>query len=297
MSALRSEERAQSTSTTAGGYLIPDDVSFYNRYVAARLMYNPMEQSGATILNTSSGNPLPIPTFNDTSNVGALLAENSAVTTQDVTFGQAVLNAYKYTSKLVLVSQELLEDSAVSVDSLLSDVLGQRMGRALASAFTTGDGSSKPSGVVTGSTLGVTAASATALTMDELFGLKHSVDPAYRQGAKWMFNDSTLLAIKKLKDGNGNYIWSSGVALGRADMIDGDPYIVNPAMASIATGNKSVLYGDFSQYFIRHIGQPTLLRLTERYAEYFQVGFVLAQRHDGLLVNAGTNPIKHLLQA
>lgn len=291
------ERRAmQSNNDTAGGYLIPDE--FFNSIVPAKLAWGGMRRAGATVIRTSSGAPLSIPTDNDTSNSGAILNEGATVSTQDVSVGQAVLNAYMYTSKEVRVSRQLLQDSAFPIGPWLAEKLSTRIGRATNSHFTTGTGASQPYGVVTASTAGKTAASATAITFDELLDLKHSVDPDYRLSAKWMFNDNTLLAAKKLKDGEGRYLWQPGSPVsGEPATLDGDPYVINQSMSSIATGVKSVLYGDFSYYYIRDVADAVLLRLEERYAPELQVAFILFQRHDGVLVNPGVAPIKHLVQA
>lgn len=288
------EQRALSAGTDAsGGYTVPE--GFYGQLQEAMLAFGGMRRAGATIVTTDSGNPLPIPTDNDTSNKGARLSENTQVSEQDITFGAATLNAYMYTSKLVRVSIQLLEDSAFDIGGYLSRKLGMRLGRITNQEFTTGTGSSQPEGVVTGAALGVTASAVDTFTWDELVDLQHSVDPDYREmGGRWMFADAALKVAKKLKDGEGRPIWVPGVALGQPDTILGDPYLVNQDVADPATSAKSVLYGDFSNYFIRDVRGVQLMRLSERYADYLQVGFIAFSRHDGQLVDAGTNPIKYL---
>jgi HK97 family phage major capsid protein len=125
----------------------------------------------------------------------------------------------------------------------------------------------------------------------------HSVDPAYRANARYMFNDGTLKVLKKKKDGDGQYLWLSGLAVREPDTIMGKPYTINQHMASIATGAKVALFGDFSKYYIRRVAGVQVLRLTERYADYNQTAFLMFARADGALVDAGTNPIKHLINA
>jgi HK97 family phage major capsid protein len=162
--------------------------------------------------------------------------------------------------------------------------------------LTTGDGSGDPNGIVTASTLGVTAASATGLTADELIDLQHSVDPAYRTSpkARFMFNDSTLKVLRKLKDGEGRYIWDAGdFTKGVAGSLLGASYSVNQAMASIATGNKSVLWGDFSKYFVRKVGAPIIGVMRERF--WPDLGIAGLIRLDGEL--GDTAAVKHLIQA
>lgn len=288
------EMRAQSTSTTAGGYLIPE--GFQAELEQALLDFGGMREA-ARILRTATGNDLPWPEVNDTTNEGALLAENTQDGEQDFTFGVTTFNAYMYTSKIVRVSLQLLQDSAFDVDAFMRDALGVRLGRITNRHMTTGTGSSQPNGVVTASTAGVTAASSSTVTHDELLDLKHSVDPAYRRmpSTRWMFNDGTLKVLKKLKDSDNRPLWAPGISVREPDVIDGDVYTVNQAMPVMGSSTKSILYGDFSKYVIRDVRDASLLRLVERYADYLQVGFLAFMRSDGDLVDAGTNPIKHLV--
>jgi HK97 family phage major capsid protein len=183
------------------------------------------------------------------------------------------------------------------MEPLLTDLFGERLGRTANEVLTTGTGSGQPNGIVTAASTGLTAASATAITSDELIDLFHSVDPAYRASPKcrWMFNDSTLAAIRKLKDGQGNYLWQMGdVRTGEPDMFLGKAYSVNQAMADIATGNSSVLFGDLSRYVVRKVRGFQVMTLRERYAENFQVGMVGFKRFDGELLN--TSAVKKLVQ-
>ena len=240
---------------------------------------------------------MPWPSVNDTTVKGRLLAENTGVTTTDVAFGSTTMHAFKFSSDLVLVSAELMQDSAFDLAMILGSLLGERLGRILADYYTTGTGSSQPQGIVTGATLGVTAASATAIAADEIYKLKHSVDPAYRNGAGWMMHDQVLLYVKLLKDGQGRYLWQSSLAGGAPDTIDGQPLTINQSMASsVATTNKTMLYGDFSKFKIREVGEIRLRRLVERYADVDQEGFVAFFRADSRLIDGGTHPIKYLVQ-
>ena len=289
------ERRALSTSATAGGDFIPQ--GFRNVLEQALLAFGGVRKARVTVLRTASGNQMDIPTSDDTGNVGALLAENTEDSEQDVETGAAVLDAYKYTSKIVRVSKELLQDSAFDIDSWLGNILGERIGRALAAAFTTGTGTNQPAGVVTGSTLGVTAAATATVTTDELIDLYHAVDPAYRASAEWMLADAMIKVIRKLKDGDNQYMWQPGLTAGAPDMLYGKPVVVNQSMASPAAAAKTVLFGDFSKFLIRDVLDVSLVRMVERYADYHQVGFVAISRHDSVLVDAGTAPIKHLIQA
>lgn len=307
MNALSAEHRAIASSristiknaqgvgsNTGGGYTVP--TGFYDQLVDAEKAYGGMLIAGNTI-NTESGDTLPIPTDNDTTNSGALLSENTQVTAQDVTFGSVTLNAYMYTSKLVLVSIQLLNDSAFDLNTFLANKLGTRIARAINTHFTTGDGAAKPYGAVNAATSGKVGATgeSTSLIYDDLFDLEHSVDPAYRVGPKvgFMMSDSTLKAIKKLKDGQGRYLWNAGIGEKSMDTINGYKYTINQDMAAMAANAKSVLFGDFSYYWMRRVAGAQVLRLTERYADYAQVGFLAFQRWDGTLIDAGTHPLAY----
>ena len=288
------------TSDPAGGYTVP--TGFYQQLIDAEKAYGGMTDA-SFVFDTATGNALPIPTDNDTTNSGAILGENVQVGAQDVTFGAVTLNAYTYTSKLVLVSNQLLQDSAFQLDAFLSKRLGVRIARAINTHFTTGDGASKPNGVTVAGTLGRTAGGSTSsgetasILYDDLIELEHSVDPAYRKNGRFMLSDTALKVIKKLKDGLGRPLWLSGIAVKEPDTINGYPYTINQDMAAPAASAISMLFGDFSNYFIRRVAGIQVLRLTERYADFNQTGFLAFQRWDGSLVDAGTHPIKYLQQS
>lgn len=273
------EHRAQSVGTVgAGGYLVQTTLS---DALEEQLLYYANVREVAQVIRTSTGNPYDIPTMNDTTNKGEIIAENTAYNAQDLAFSKVTLNSYKYSSKLVLCSIELLQDSIVDIPSLLGKMLGERLGRIQADHFTTGTGSGQAQGLVTGATAGVTAASATAIAVNDLLGLVHSVDRAYRQDAKFMMHDSIFLAIRKLQDTLGRPIFTESYVVGEPDRLFGYPVIINNSMASsIATGAKTILFGDFSKYIIRDALDVQILRLDERYAEYGQVAFTAIMRTD-----------------
>lgn len=293
--------RASQTVGTGstGGYTVPQ--GFWADVIAAMKWFGGMRAANTKKISTDMGNTLPIPTSDDTSNTGRLLAENSAVTNTDVTFGQTNLNAYKWSSDILLVPFELLQDSGVDIEAFLISRIAERLARVQNTYFTTGTGSSQPQGVVTGATLGVTAASATTITYNELVNLKYSVNRAYRNNAQWMTSDTNLKVILKLTDGNSRPLFESllNVSLksGEPDTLFGQPLIINNDIADIATTVKTYLYGDFSNYWIRDVKAMMLLRLVERYADNGQVGFVAFARSDGRLVDAGQHPIKYIQQA
>ena len=291
------ESRAQAVGTaSAGGYLVPE--GFRNQIVETMLDYGAVARV-AQVITTNTGGVLPWPTNNDTGNVGALLAENTQVTEQDLTLGSAQLDAYKYTSKLVRVSLEFLQDVAwMDAEGFLSRKLGERIGRIENQHFTTGTGTNQPNGIVTGATSGVTAAGVAAITGDELIDLVHSVDPAYRRSnrSRFMLSDAALASVRKLKDANDNYLWVPGLSTGQDDTLLGYGYEINQDMADPAAGVKSVLFGDFfAGYVIRRVRGIQMIRLDERYADYFQVGFVSFSRADGEVQDASA--YKALTQA
>ena len=284
------EERAQSVGTnTAGGYFVPDQ--FQAELVKSMKMWGPMLDPGVNrMLTTATGATLTWPTMDDTANVGALIAENQQVSLSEASFGTRSLDAYKYTSGVVLISNELLQDAVMSVDSIISDAMSERIGRISNTHLTTGDGANKPRGIVTAAGAGITSSAATALTFDDLIELEHSVDPAYRSdpSVRWMFNDTTLKALRKIKDGDGNYIWQPANSLtGAPQRIFEYGYVVNQAVANIGSGAKSVLFGAMNKYVVRMVKQFALKRLVERYADYDQVGFIGFQRIDGDLMDTG----------
>jgi len=292
---FRNESRALSvTQVTGGGATIPE--GFVQNLEEALLQFGGIRQV-ADVLRTNSGNDLPWPTVNDTTNLGSILSENTTVAPLDVPFGQIVFHAYKYTSNLVLVPVELMEDSAFDLAAELGRLLGIRIGRITANHFTTGTGAAQPTGVVTAATQGPQGLSTSAILSDDLYNLKHTVDPAYRTGpgVGFMLHDKVLLVVKKLKDGLGRPLWQASLAGKIPDTIDGDPVYINQSMVNaVASTNKTVLYGDLSKYKIRDVSEFRLRRLIERYADADQVGFIAFSRHDGNLLDAGTHPVAYL---
>lgn len=293
------EERAQSVGTnSAGGFLVPEGFS-YNLDEALKA-YGGVRQA-ADVFATATGNDLPWPTVNTTAQVGELLAENAQVADEDVVFGSKTFKAYMFSSKMVKVSLQLMQDSAFDLNAYLTSALAERLGRGTNAYFTTGTGSSQPEGIVTGSTAGVTAAAVAAITLNEVLDLYHSVDPAYRSapGAAWMMNDTTLKGLKKLSTGAANdpVFFTPGINVGDADQMLGKPIYINQDMESPATAKKTLLFGDMKKFKVRDVLGYQMMRLNERFADYLQVGFIGFMRCDSGLLDAGTNPIKHLVQA
>ena len=297
---VKTDQRAQTVGTnSAGGFTVPEEMMA--EMVKSMKAWGPMyDEDICRVIVTSGGNPMPFPTVDDTTVTAGAHTEGATLTDdggKDVTFGEKQLDAFAFDTEWLRVSKELADDSAFAMESLIGGLLGERLARIANLQLTTGSGSSAPNGVVTASTAGKTAASATAITSDELIDLQHSVDPAYRRApsVRWMFNDSTFQAIRKLKDGDGNYLWQMGdVRVGAPGTLLGAPYSINQDMASIATGNKTVLWGDFGKYFVRKVGQPLVGAIQDK---DFWPGFGIAGyiRFDGEL--SDTASIKHLVQA
>jgi HK97 family phage major capsid protein len=274
------------TPASAGGYLVPEDFS-YALSVATK--FTGEVERLAQVLNTQSGATLPYPKVDDTSVVGAILSEGSADVVSDMTFAALNLGAYTYSSKIVKVSYQLLQDAAFDLDAFLVDALGTRIARGQNAHFTTGDGSSKPTGLITAGSSALTTASATAITADEILTLIHSVDKSYRNSASFalMGADSTAAAIRKLGVGSSNDfpVFIPGMAAGEPDRVFGVPFYVNNDMAAIAATNKPLVAADFSKYVVRNAGGVQMLRLNERYADALLVGFIAYKRSDAGAIN------------
>ena len=280
-----------------GGYIVPQ--GFEDKLTEAMKWYGGMDQFSTTI-TTDTGNPIPFPTSNDTTNTGEIVGPNVQVTQAIPTFGQLLFNAYKFSSKLVLVPIELLQDSAFDLDSWIPKQLGVRLARIQNNKFTVGTGSSEPTGVVTaaaaaGNIITDATGNTTTVTANNFLDLEGAVDKAYRPGAKYMMNDKTLTAVKKLQDSNGRSLWLPGLAAslqgGYPNTINGYEYVINNDMPVPGASNYIMAFGDFTSFVIRRVKGYTVLRLTERYADYGQVGFLCFERADSNLVDAGTHPI------
>jgi HK97 family phage major capsid protein len=298
------EKRAALTglqsSTTTGGYTTAD--ATMRALEVALLAFGGM-RAVSTVLRTDTGGPLPIPTTNDTANKGEIIGENTTSNELEMTFGQLVLDAWKYSSKYILASVEFLQDSSIDVAGFIGTALGNRIGRITNDHFTTGSGS-QPNGIVTAATSSaITFSGVASVTADNLTDLIHSVDPAYRENGRFMFHDGGLKMIKKVKvlqysgDTVGVPLWIPGLTAGQPDLILGYPYTINQSMTTPATAVKSILFGDFSKYIIRDVRDFTLMRLDERFAELGQVAFLAFLRCDGDLLDAGTRPVKYGTQA
>lgn len=291
------ENRAQTTSSTAGGYTVPTELQA--ELIRTMAIWGPMYDGNVIReLVTSAGNAFPFPTINDTANSGVAGTEGTTLTddgSADAAFGQKQLDAFSFNTKWIRVSKELADDSILVMETVLGELLGERLGRLANTQLTTGTGSSAPNGIVTATSAGKTAASTTAFTADEIIDLEHSIDAAYRGAPSFgfMFHDTVLAAIRKLKDGQGNYLWTAGnYQQGVPATINGRRFWINNAMASaFTTGQKLILAGDFKKYFVRKVGAPLIGAIQDK---DFWPGFGIAGwiRFDGELMDAAA--VKHL---
>lgn len=293
------EQRTQTAGVaTAGGYTVPTEI--LKEIEISMKAHGPM-YDGEVIreVKTSSGNPLKLPTIDDTANSAAAHAEGAPIVddgTADVVLGQKSLDAYSFDTEFIRWSWELDQDSIFAFEALLAELLGERMARLANRQLTVGTGADAPHGIVTASSHGKTSAAAAAITFDELIDLEHSVDPAYRKALScgYMFNDDTLKVLRKLKDGDGNYLWQAGnVQTGVPGTLNGRRYHINQDMEALAAAKKVILFGDLKKYWVRKVGSPVIGVLRERF--WPDLGIAGLIRFDGELAN--TAAVKHLITA
>ena len=271
----------QEGTDSEGGYLVPDE---YERTLVEALEEENVFRQLAKVIRTSSGDrKIPVVA---TKGTASWIDEEGAYTESDDSFGQVSIGAYKV-GTMIKVSEELLNDSVFDLESYIAKEFARRIGAKEEEAFFTGDGSGKPLGVLAatgGAETGVTAASSTAITADELMDLFYSLKSPYRKKAVWVLNDSTIKAVRKLKDSTGQYLWQPSLMAGTPDTLLGRPVKTSTYMPVIAAGAKTIAFGDFSYYWIADRQGRSFKRLNELYAANGQVGFLGSQRVDGKLV-------------
>lgn len=292
------------------GFFVP--TGFVNEIEQATKWFAPLlDGSVITVMDTATGQPLPFPTSNDTNQAAVIVGEAAPVSEQDVTASQINFAAYKFTSGLVKVSLELLQDSAFNLDSWLITRFAERWGRGLENYLTNGTGVSQPTGLLTAvaasGAVPVIAAGSSESTggaqtgvnsigYSDLVNLEHSVDPSYRRGAKYMFHDQTLSALKRIIDKFGRPLWAPGIGVDASDTLNGYSYVINQSMPQIGASNVTIAFGDMKKYIARRVKDLSVMKLVERYAELGQIGFVSFARLDANLIDAGTHPINVLIQ-
>ena len=265
-----------------GGYLVPDE---YESTLIEKLHDENIIRQYATVIKSSNGDKkIPVvagygeATWTD---------EEAAYTESDDSFGVITLGAHKLTS-IIKVSEELLNDSAFDLEQYISKEFVRRMAAAEENAFINGTGTGRPTGILQTAETGKTTAAAAAITADEVIDLYHSLRSPYRKNAVFIANDSTVKAIRQLKDSTGMYLWQPGLKEGQPDTLIGNRIISSAYMPEIGAGKKPILFGDISYYWIADRQGRTFQRLNELYAETGQVGFRTFQRVDGKLTLAET---------
>ena len=264
-----------------GGYLVPDE---FERTLVEALQEENIFRTMAKIIQTASGDrKIPVVASKGTA---SWVDEEGAIPESDDAFGQVSIGAYKLAT-MIKVSEELLNDSIFNLESYIAREFARRIGAKEEESFFIGNGTGKPTGIFNatgGAELGVTAASATAITVDEIMDLFYSLKSPYRKNAVFVMNDSTVKAIRKLKDGNGQYLWQPSISAGQPDTILNRPVKTSAYVPAIAAGAKTIAFGDFGYYWIADRQGRSFQRLNELYAATGQVGFKATQRVDGKLI-------------
>ena len=277
-----------------GGYTVPNE--FEHQLIQA-LEENNIFRTIAHKISTNSGTrTIPIATDNGSA---SWVEEGGAIQESDMEFSVETLSAYKL-SCMVKVSNELLNDSAFNIAGYIAERFGVRFGNAEEDAFINGTGASlnpqvtpsMPTGILTSvsATADTTTADASTITFDNVYKLYYNLKSPYRKKAAFLCNETILLQLMLLRDGNSNYIWKPGLEVGTPDTILGRPIYTStymPALAGSAAQDKKkkvLLFGDFSYYWIADRTNRTLKRLNELFAVNDQVGFIGTQRVDGKLI-------------
>lgn len=264
-----------------GGYLVPDE---FERTLVEALLEENIFRGLAKVITTSSGDrKIPVVASKGTA---SWVDEEGLIPESDDSFGQVSIGAYKVAT-MIKVSEELLNDSVFNLESYIAREFARRIGAKEEEAFFIGNGTGKPTGIFNatgGAELGVTAASATAITFDELMDLFYSLKSPYRKNATFVTNDATVKMIRKLKDGNGQYLWQPSMQAGQPDTILNRPVKTSSFVPNVEAGAKTVAFGDFGYYWVADRQGRSFQRLNELFAATGQVGFRATQRVDGKLI-------------
>jgi HK97 family phage major capsid protein len=284
------QSRAQSVALeTGGGYAVAEE---FSGAIDLQLKYFASVRQNATVVTTERGGPFIYPICEDFNNEGVILAENQNVTELDVDkFGQVKLFPQKVSSKFVLISNELLEDSPVALVDFLARVLGERCGSGANTLYT--------NTLLPEAPVAVTTAGATAITGDEVLATYYAVDPAYRDSetAGWVMHSSMVKYVRELKDSGGRYLFRKSKKPGSPDSLLGKPIFPNYNLSTSPTAaTVSALFGDLSKVLIRDVGGVRIMRAVERWADYDQVGVSAYLRTSCAILDAGGKPIQALVQ-
>ncbi len=262
-----------------GGYLVPTE---FEHQIVMGLDEANVVRSLAKVISTNAERKIPVAA---THSAAQWTPENGAYVESNPTFDQKTIDAFKLTD-LVKVSIELLQDSMFDLESYIAGEFARAFGIAEEQAFCVGTGTNQPTGIFTanGGTVGVTAASATAITADELINLIYALKSPYRRNAKFLMNDATVALIRKLKDKNDAYLWQPSLQAGEPDRLLGYALYTSPYVPVAAAGALTVAFGDFNNYWIADRAGRTVQRLNELYSTNGQVGFVATERVDGKVI-------------
>ena len=264
-----------------GGYLVPDE---FERTLVQSLADQNIMRSLAKVIQTTSGDrKIPVVSTHGTA---TWLDEGKPYSESDEAFTQISLSAFKL-GTFLKISEELLNDAAFNVEQYLASEFARRIGAAEEEAFLVGDGKGKPTGIFNptgGAEIGVTSAKPTDISADELIDLHYSLRAPYRARAVWLMNDATVKTVRKLKDGNGQYLWQPALTAGTPDMILGRPVHTSVFVPELKAGARTVAFGDLGFYWIADRQGRSFKRLNELFATTGQIGFLASQRLDGKLV-------------
>lgn len=292
--AVMDEMRAQSSQQgDKGGYTVP--TTLLNTVFEKMKAYGGVA-SIAQLVFTDGGNTIDWATSDGTEEEGELLGENSQTGEGDVSFGTGSLGAHKLSSKVIRVPNELLADSGINIEAFMGGRIASRLGRGESRYLIKGTGAGnplQPTGLEAATNVGKVTANAAAVTWQEINGLIHSIDPAYRAAPKFrlLFNDATLQLIEEMVDGQGRPLWLPGIDAARPATILKYGYVVDQAVENIGAGKKFMYAGDFEQFIVRRVRYMAIKRLTERYADFDQTGFLAFHRfgcvlQDGAAIKA-----------
>lgn len=288
------EERAGTPTLQSGQYLIPQTIA---STIEIALKSHGAVLAVADVFTTETGAEINFPTCNDTTSEATVMEDGEEVSTDDFKMGNAKIGAHTFRTPLVPISRTLLQDAAFNMEQFITDMLTERFARGFNKAITIGTGVKEPNGVVTQAHPSSIVAADDAITYDNLVDFMAELDAAYLPSAKWMLNSQTLAALKKIKDGAGQYIFQSSVASDVPPTILGKPYVLNDQMQGIGAGKTSLLFGDFKKFKVRIVQSFQYMRLNEVFATRNAVGFLGFGRMDSNLIDAGTHPILKLTHA
>jgi HK97 family phage major capsid protein len=241
--------------------------------------------------NTGDGNPFRWPTGDETSREATIVGETELVSNTKVLFDGVVFTAYKLTSGIFKVSSEMFQDNVFNIEEYIGSVIGESFGRGKSRYLTTGNNTNQPQGIIacdTGATGAANTALAAQVVHSVLVDLFHSVDPAYRGNAKWMFDDDMLKILRTVRDpATDELIWQPDLVGSAPATILGKPYVVNQSMPAHAAGAAGIVFGELRNYKARQVANIIIKKDTSRYMEYDATAFVAFARFDGRLVDPG----------